>query len=117
MRFTMFMMGQGLLFALFLSMAYLLGNAEETGAIIAINALTFIPASWIITLWIRGESHLLVNVLSVTLSFNLVTYLLQTPLGIPWPSALKLALDFVLVAALTLMGIYLGMRWPKREES
>ncbi|MEW6661638.1 MAG: hypothetical protein ACOY9Y_07025 [Bacillota bacterium] len=117
MRFTTFISCQALMFFLWFTSMYLIGFSPEKSAMLASNILTFIPASWIMMRWLRHLPNLALNVLSVTISFNLVTYLLLIGAHGPLPSTREIVSDFIMILGLTLIGIFLGLKYPKQPEA
>lgn len=114
MSFRRFLASQCWLWLLFLALNLLLGQRTGPLANLALNALTFVPVAWWLGRALRGQPYPLLNVLSATLSFNAVTYLiLNYGLRVPLPAAAALGKDFALVTALSLAGGLAGLAFPR----
>lgn len=104
MSFPRFMLSQFLLFLLFFSALSLTGSATTVMANLTLNFITFFPTGWLIVYISRQEKLIYPTVLSVTLSFNAVTYALAYLAGSPFPPAQTIMYDFILVTVISLLG-------------
>lgn len=119
MSLLQFIAIQGLMFFLFIFSAALTGGGQGVAANFMMNLLTFLTASWILARsWIRTLSKEMVwfLVLATTLSFNLVTYLLNYAAYVPMPNLSAILQDFGLVTGLSVLGIFLGLKSSRPQQ-
>jgi|GEM_PF-5038904 len=110
MTFAQFMLFQTLHYLIYLFAGIIVGTGDGILANLAFNFLTFFFAALIITLIVKEIPYFTLNVLSVSLSFNTLTYLLAYALYIPLPGWKTLLLDYALVSFLSLLGILAGKK-------
>lgn len=115
MSFRQFLFYQGVTFIAFFFASFLTAGGQDLVANLVMNFLTFFSSSWLIT-YLRPEREaVLCNVLSVTLSFNLVTYLLGYGAHLPLPSWKLLLLDFFLVAVYSILGVWAALKMRQQH--
>jgi len=110
MSFAQFMGFQALHYLSYLFAGYMIGTGEGVLANLAFNFVTFFFPAFIIALVVKELSNFVFNVLSVSLSFNTMTYLLAYALYIPLPNWKLLVLDYGLVSFLSILGLLAGKR-------
>lgn len=110
MNFGQFISFQTLHFITYLFAGFIIGSEEGWIANLAFNFIIFFFGSLIMTVSLKNIKNLTLNVLSVTLSFNTMTYLLAFALYIPLPGWKLLALDYLLVTVLSLLGVITGSK-------
>lgn len=115
MPLKQFLVIQGMLFGLFIISIYITGGAPTLFANVVMNFLTFFSGGWLITMLVRDRFHIIMHVLSATLSFNLVTYLLSLGMGAKLPPYLQLTGDFIIVTLFSLTGMYARLRWERKQ--
>ncbi len=116
MTFAQFMLSQMLLMISFWFSLAIAGHMPGTAGYLILNFLAFFPATFVLTHWFHRAGHIYAHLLSVTLSFNLVTYLwASAAAGIAIPGWQELAADFALVAGYTVAATYLGLHWPSHR--
>ncbi|MBZ4687030.1 MAG: hypothetical protein PWQ96_2107 [Clostridia bacterium] len=114
MSFRRFLLSQILLFlSLFFASTLAIGTDFISNLIM--NFITFFTASFIIVFLVDKESPVYMNVLSATLSFNGVTYILWYYSNQSLPATSEIILDFAIVTLFTFAGARLGI--SKRTSS
>lgn len=116
MHLWQFFATQGILFGLLVLSYNIAGGGESFLDDLVVNSITFIPASYLFTLFWRKKfspSSIWSFVLSVNLCFNLVVYLLYYAYSIPMPGGAIILQDFVLVAFLSAIGVLIGLKTSK----
>ncbi|HHU32919.1 MAG: hypothetical protein ACOX1Y_09960 [Zhaonellaceae bacterium] len=110
MSFAQFMGFQALHYLSYMFAGFMIGTGEGVLANLAFNFVTFFFPALVIALVIKELANFTLNVLSVSLSFNTMTYLLAYALHIPLPSWKLLVLDYGLVSLLSILGLLAGKR-------
>lgn len=116
MPLAQFLMVQGMLFGLFIVSLYLTGGAQGTLPNLFMNFVTFFSGGFLVTMLVKERHNLLFSVLTATLSFNLVTYLIGIAMAVPLPAPLQLAGDFVVVTIFTLTGMYTRLHVERKRQ-
>ena len=110
MSFSQFMVSQTLHYVIYLFSGLLIGTDESILANLVFNFFTFFFSALIIALLVRDIPNLVLNVLSVALSFNTFSYLLAYALHIAIPGWKILLLDYLLVICISILGVLTGKR-------
>ena len=110
MAFSQFMLYQTLHYLIYLFAGTMIGTGEGFLANLAFNFITFFFAALIMTLTVKDLPNFTLNVLSISLSFNTLTYLLAFALSIPLPGWKIFLFDYALVTCLSILGIVAGRK-------
>lgn len=110
MSFAQFMLFQTLHYIIYIFAGLMIGTADGIFANLAFNFIIFFFSALIITVLVKEVPRFTLNVLSISLSFNTLTYILAYALYIPLPSWKLLILDYILVTLLSILGILAGKR-------
>lgn len=110
MSFVQFLSYQALAFLLFFFAAVLTGGGEGIAANIVMNFLTFFTLAWVVTITRAKQGQTLAEVLTVSLSFNTVTYLFAYGLRSPLPRWQSIVMDFVLITMISLLGYWAAQK-------
>src|SRR5690554_5536388 len=101
MAFSQFMLFQSLHYLIYIFAGSMMGTSEGLLANLTFNFIIFFFAALIITLTVKSMPNFILNVLSISLSFNTLTYLLAYALSVPLPGWKTLVYDYALVSSLT----------------
>ncbi len=103
MNFMRFLLSQSILFLILLiTSAFTINNSFISN--LFMNFLIFFTASFIIVFLLEKKSPTYISVLSSTLSFNTVTYIISYSSGSPLPDLQYLIIDYLIVIIFTCIG-------------
>ena len=114
MSFSQFLSCQGIHFLMYLFANFTIGTSQDILANLIMNFITFFFSALAISFIVKESKNLYADVLSISLSFNTMTYLLAYAVYIPFPSWKLLVLDYALVSCLSVLGIIGGTKVKRR---
>jgi len=110
MSILQFLLAQIIFLLFFLSLSSIFVWLPQFYSYYLLNFMQFFLGSWILSLYLKQHNPY-TDVLSVTLSFNLVTYLVSYfLLGAALPHWFEVLKDFLLVILFSLAGAYFGKK-------
>jgi hypothetical protein len=108
MNFMRFLLSQSILFLILLVVSTFKINNNFINNLI-MNFLIFFTASFIIVFLLEKKSPVYTSVLSSTLSFNTVTYIISYASGASLPEIQYLIIDYIIVIIFTCIGTRMAL--------